>query len=231
MTKITSDVKQLDALATMGEGLKKKRKTPRQKFDLYETPEAITNDLLKFYDLWFGSLYDSSFTIFEPCVGNGAILKPLKEYYGFYNSNSSPKIITNDIQKGLGDYNLDAADYQVWRSCWKDLAPDLIITNPPYNQAFDILKNAQKHARAGVILLLRLSFLEPTKKRGKWLQTHPPTFMRVYGSPRPKFTEPSTDTVTTAWMGWIRRDLHLILGGELGYSSYPPFSFAMDWRK
>ena len=214
--------KQLDALATMGEGLKKRQKTPRQRFDLYETPEAITNDLLNSYSDWFGCLYDDSITIFEPCVGNGAILNPIKK---FYEGGTTPLIVTNDIQKGLGQYWMDATEEECWSGCWKDLGKnglDFVITNPPYNQAFEILTHAQKYARTGVILLLRLSFLEPTKKRGKWLQAHPPTFIRVYGSPRPKFTEPSTDTVTTAWMGWLN---------DVSFEDYyNPISFAREWK-
>lgn len=196
-----------------------KQKTLRQKFDLYETPGTMVDDLLNYYSDWFRCLHDSGHVIFEPCVGNGAILSPLKK---FYAGGSEPKFVTNDIQQGLGDYWLDAADDQVWTGAWKDLYPDLIITNPPYNQAFDILRNAQKYARVGVVMLLRLSFLEPTKKRGMWLKNHPPLLVRVYGSPRPKFTEPSTDTVTTAWMCWLNNS-YLV-------KDYNTISFAIDWR-
>lgn len=194
-----------------------KQKTPRQKFDLYETPESMVNDLLDYYGDWFGCLYNESVTIFEPCVGKGAIFNPLKK---FYEGGSTPHFITNDIQQGLGDFWLDAADDQAWIGAWQDFRIDLVITNPPYNQAFEILRNAHRHARVGVIMLLRLSFLEPTKKRGRWLQANPPSFIRVYGSPRPKFTEPSTDTVTTAWMGWLP---HFD-------EDYSPFSFAREWK-
>lgn len=189
-----------------------KQKTPRKKFDFYETPKAMVHDLCYYHSSFFDLLENS--IIFEPCVGNKAILNPLKEYYG-----KNTQYITNDIQDGLGDYNLDATDPQVWVSGFNSLGVDLIITNPPFNVAYEILVNAYECANVGVIMLLRLSFLEPTLKRGAWLQKHPPTFVRVYGSPRPKFTEPNKDTVTTAWMGWVKKH-QTKLASQLSFATH-----------
>lgn len=59
-------------------------------------------------------------------------------------------------------------------------------------------------AIVGVAMLLRLSYLEPTKDRGHWLNDHPPTQMIVL--PRISFTgDGKTDSVTCAWMIWHKQ--------------------------
>jgi len=59
-----------------------------------------------------------------------------------------------------------------------------------------------------VAMLLRLSFLEPTAKvnpRGPWLAECPPS--RLIVLPRCSYTgDGRTDSVTTAWMIWLRGD-------------------------
>jgi hypothetical protein len=50
-------------------------------------------------------------------------------------------------------------------------------------------------------MLLRLSFLEPTRERGPWLAANPPDLVIVL--PRISFTgDGKTDSVTCAWMIW-----------------------------
>lgn len=88
---------------------------------------------------------------------------------------------------------------------WTAFPPvDWVVTNPPFAAAMPILQYAVAHARVGVALYLRLSFLEPTRACGPWLEAHPPT--RVLVLPRHSFSgDGKTDSVTGAWMVW-RRD-------------------------
>jgi hypothetical protein len=80
---------------------------------------------------------------------------------------------------------------------------DWVVTNPPFNAAMAILRLAFHHATCGVVMLLRLSFMEPTKERGEWLSQHPPTRQIIL--PRWSYKQNrSTDSVTTAWFGWIK---------------------------
>ena len=60
-----------------------------------------------------------------------------------------------------------------------DRQPQWIVTSPPYKHAFAMLRQALVVARVGVIFKLRLSFLEPTKSRGTWLQKYPPALTVV----------------------------------------------------
>lgn len=147
-------------------------------------------------------------TIFEPCVGDHSILNALPSFIGVRWSN--------DINPAaLADFHCDAAS----DACWTALAShrpdgvDWVITNPPYTAPLpmEILKRALLVARVGVALMLRISWLEPTKDRkkhprGPYLQRNPPNKMLIM--PRYSFTgNGRSDSVTTAWMIWSRQPL------------------------
>jgi hypothetical protein len=84
--------------------------------------------------------------------------------------------------------------------------PDLVITNPPFNDAFDIVRHAHGAARQGVIMLLRRTWDEPTDDRGDWLAAYPPTKEIVM--PRWNFRrrdgKGGGDSATCAWFIWAR---------------------------
>ena len=83
-----------------------------------------------------------------------------------------------------------------------------IITNPPYSSltCLGIAQEALRYSKIGVALLLRLSFLEPTRSagsRGDWLKDNPPD--RLIVLPRYSYTRNGkTDSVTTAWHIWLK---------------------------
>ena len=85
-------------------------------------------------------------------------------------------VLTNDINVRLtADTHLDVLTSEFLKEYVQgDRQPQWIVTSPPYKHAFAILRQALVVARAGVIFKLRLSFLEPTKTRGTWLQKTPP---------------------------------------------------------
>ena len=56
----------------------------------------------------------------------------------------------------------------------------------------------------GIILMLRLSFLEPCHNRYAFLEKHPPT--ALYAVPRLSFTgDGKTDSVACAWFLWDKK--------------------------
>ncbi len=208
----------------------------RKKYDFYETPTDMTEDLLNFYRYSifskffyrhsvFSKFFDKHLSIFEPCVGDGAILRPLTRMYE--NGDETLNFITNDLIVNKGIYSRDMTEEESWQSI-KEFEGniDLTITNPPFSDAFEILQLAYNYSQVGVIMLLRLSFLEPTSKRKEWLEQHPPNFLRVYGSPRPRFREKGTDFCTTAWMGWFKSPAILT-----SLMLRNPISFAHGWNK
>ena len=159
----------------------------RRHLDAYYTPAAQTLALLK--------LHDVTGSILEPCVGGGDIARQLPG-----------DVRTNDIDPNVtADQHLDAASPSFWAGLGD---ADWIVSNPPYAQPAcrDIVRCAVAHARVGVAMLLRLSFLEPTAKinpRGPWLAECPPS--RLIVLPRCSYTgDGKTDSVTTAWMIWLR---------------------------
>jgi len=154
----------------------------RRKFDFYATPGKATRKLLEYCPELLLSR-----VVIEPCAGDMAIASILKEFYKV--------VLTNDIdpsQKGCdfyGDAKLVDTD-----------PSSVIITNPPFNQAIEIVSNFVGQGCPSAFLL-RLSFLEPTEKRGDWLKQNPPAGLIIL--PRISFTnDGKTDSVTCAWMVW-----------------------------
>lgn len=133
--------------------------------------------------------------VLEPCVGRGHIVQALK-LYGITD------IVTNDIDPQMeADYHEDATDplAQIWQADY-----DWILTNVPFNAAHQILPLALSRARVGIAVMVRHSYLEPTKNRAAWLKAnaHLMSDMMIF-NPRPSFTnDGNTDSVTVDWLVW-----------------------------
>lgn len=80
--------------------------------------------------------------------------------------------------------------------------PDVIITNPPFSLAMEILEKSMKivSEKGKVILLLRLGFLA-SDKRFDFMRGNPPTDMFVLHK-RPSFTGKGTDSQEYGWFVW-----------------------------
>lgn len=152
----------------------------RRRLDAYYTPTHLTEMLLA----EMPELRDM--TVCDPCCGDGAILKCFGDALAF------------DIDPALGQTVRDARTGRYPTA-------EAFVTNPPFNQAAEIIPNLVEQSRVGaaevVAALLRLTFLEPAQNRAAWLAANPPT--RVYVCPRTSFTgDGKTDSVTCAWMIW-----------------------------
>ncbi len=160
----------------------------RHPLDAYYTPTDLTLALQDYIKL------SDKVKIYEPCNGLGAISR-------VFESNGN-RVYTADIDPEVKpDYVADArTDWPLTESV------DWVITNPPFNGAMQIRRNIHAQWLVGdgpqhVAMLLRLSFLEPTKDREQFLSNHPPTQLLVL--PRTSFTlDGKTDSVTCAWMIW-----------------------------
>lgn len=174
---------------------------PRRRFDLYETNRKQTEAIRLHLDRWI----DEGETILEPCVGNGAMLRVLEEAYPLC------RIVTNDINPDVQvspDYQLDMTLPESWdRILEETRGIDWVITNVPFNRAEAILPLALKSVRWGVYTILPLNYLEPTGGRGDWLQENPLSLLWTFGQPRPSYTDKGTHFITTAWMGWDKREV------------------------
>jgi hypothetical protein len=160
----------------------------RRTNDFYPTPEFATRELL-------AHVSDIRGSIFEPCIGDGAIAKVI--------DGGDRWIYGNDIAPQLNcSFCGDASKRDLWVAVQDSMSRiDWVVTNPPFSVASKIIPLAYEFAEFGIAMLLRLSFLEPVEDRGAWLNEHPPTKLIVL--PRISFTgNGKTDNVTCAWMVW-----------------------------
>lgn len=155
----------------------------RREFDYYPTPAWMTRALLRRVH---------PFYVFEPCAGDGAIANVI-----------GGDVITNDIDpRWLAHFHLDMTRSDSWdlvrakhRIAWG-------VTNLPFNLADLIVPLAVEHLPY-FATILRLSWLEPTASRQRFLQAHPPSALIVM--PRHDFKgRGATDSVTSAWFIWSR---------------------------
>lgn len=182
------------------------RRRPR---DFYETApwqvDALTDHVPEL-----------SGAIWEPCVGDGSLLAQL-----LGNRPDLGPIITNDIDPTRpADYHLDATRADSWREIARQHGPPhWVVTNPPFRVAFEILQHAVTIARTGVILMVRVSFSEPTAARGPWLAAHPSS--KRITLERWSFTgNGHSDSATTEWLIWANVALRPPFGiSAFGYKS------------
>lgn len=189
--------------------------TGRRPLDLYPTDEAVTLALL--------ARVSPHGRILEPCAGPGAMARVLARHPGV------DAVVTSDVDP---QHNTDlvADATQPTAVCWQQ-RPDWVVTNPPFNVALPILRNAMRSARVGVAFLVRLSFMEPAGQlsgdRGQFLAAHADrqVLSLVLGNPRPSFTgDGRTDSVTAVWLVWRRDWSWAAMGVPC------PFVYAWDWR-
>jgi hypothetical protein len=177
----------------------------RRKLDQYYTPEKAVENLLDNLEFYLKG------TIFEPCVGEGAISKTL-------TARLKKQVLTNDIDKNNpADFYLDMTQKESWEQLPEI---DWVVTNPPFKNAPEIIQHSFDHCTKGVIALLRLTYLEPCANRVCFLTENPPSQLMV--TQRISFTGKGCDNVTTAWFVWLK---------EKGIRVKNPFVFLVDGDK
>lgn len=148
-----------------------KPKAERRENDRYETPKWAVDAFLNLVPI------RQDWTYLEPCRASGR----------FYNEMPIGSA-WGEIQEGV-DYL--ATKYN---------KVDCVLTNPPYNLAQEFVEKAHKDADV-VIMLLRLGFLESTKRVEFWKEY--PVDHLVTLSKRPSFTDDGkTDGAAYAYFIW-----------------------------
>lgn len=158
--------------------------------DTYFTHPNITTTLLNYLPL-------RDQLILEPCCGDKHISKLLEKHHN--------TVVSTDISYGE---EYDASNYKYWEGKYRY---DYVVTNPPYNKEVmqNIIDFSWQHARKGIAMLLRLSYLEPVKNRANFLRDNPLHHLLIFGQPRPGFRTDTTgtDCMTTAWFVWLKKEL------------------------
>lgn len=148
--------------------------------DYYVTPvddiKLFINKLNNVEDIdWIHSI------ILDPCAGGNS-----KTEYNAYHPMSYPKAI-NDLYPDANIRTMDIredsfadtkCDYLTYELEYK---PNIIITNPPFNKAIDIINKALKDIEDNgyVIMLLRLNFFG-SEERFEFFKKHMPKYCFVH---------------------------------------------------
>lgn len=187
---------------------------PRTAMDYYPTDRRLSEFallILQREDIrWEGPVW-------EPCVGSGDIVAAMPD---------GVVTLTNDLDPDReADYHLDAADPVTWLQ-FPEPKPRTIITNPPFNAATQIARNAWQHTEDTLILLLRLSWQEPCADRAEFLRATADHLRLVIPvNPRPDFRDDGGgDQVTVCWHVWQKS----WSWAKRGMPS--PFQYLTNWR-
>ena len=165
----------------------------RRESDFYKTPYDAVEKVLDA----LGGFYGNEFL--ECCAGDGVIVRALRR--NFEEINISAIEIREEEKSRLLHAGADAVDIADFRQWKPDGKIDVIITNPPYSIAQEIIEHCFEIApKAEVIMLLRLAFLESKKRKSFW-DKRPVTQLYVL-SERPSFTGKGTDATAYAWFVW-----------------------------
>ena len=166
----------------------------RRDLDKYRTPPWMTEAFKESFPDVKGDI------LIDPCAGDCRMAAALASRFGY--------AVTNDID--LDEPTNEHFDATL-PAFWDDELPNIgtwVVSNPPFRQALPIIQRALMFT-PNVAMLLRSTWLEPTKERAELLKTCPPS--RMLYLPRGSFTGGGSDSVSCAWFVW---------GGDVG--STPP---------
>lgn len=169
------------------------------------TSEWATAELLQQIPLQQGDV------ILEPCCGDNAIAKVLKDF------SSRLHVFTNDLDTHKpADFHLDMTLLDSWKLIESITGGfDWVIGNPPLSSTpfpgkkrgnpvgHFFLEMGYQHARKGVVFLLRKSFTEPVSYRRQWLQAHSHEQFLELRLERITFrSKGRSNQIACDWYGW-----------------------------
>lgn len=182
--------------------------------DDFPTPPWATRALCEFLiEQGPSPEYLAASTVLEPACNRGHMAKPLGEYFG--------RVRATDVhdygwggQDAVLDFLID------WGS--PALAPDWVITNPPFRLAEQFIDRALECARVGVAVFVRSAFAEGVGRYKRLFRDRPETFflpftervilwkglcldpdVPVYRPDTGRLEKPSSATAY-AWFVWIK---------------------------
>jgi len=157
--------------------------------DYYVTPQNQIELFLKELEKDIPIFKDKNLKILDPCAGGDVLHEMsypavIKKLYGY--ECDTIDIRPDSLARNIYDYLEYGVDYE----------PDIIITNPPFNKAIEIINAALEDVKPGgyVIMLLRLNFFG-TKGRFPFFKKTMPALCYVHHE-RMSFTEDGkTDSI------------------------------------
>lgn len=169
------------------------RKEPIDSLDFFPTPPWATRALMECVpgitpraDVW------------EPAAGQGHIADVLAEYFGWVHASDVYDYGRGDLIGSFVGIGLDIAEI--------DTTPDWVITNPPFNLAFEFALRALRTANFGVALLVRTTWLEGGDRFSRLFSSRPPSTVALFSERVPMVKgrwDPKASSATSyAWVVW-----------------------------
>lgn len=171
------------------------RGSTRKPHDFYPTPIPTIETFLDVFPLRGGGI-----EVLEPGAGSGNIIKTLQKYGDF--SIDAVEIRPEEAQhlQDLG-VNVIIDDFLSMNLGKKY---DLIIGNPPFNQAIEFVEKCLGLLKPGgrLIFLLRTAFMESDQRFEFWQQEDHQLAGLYTLHKRPSFTGHGTDATSYSWFVW-----------------------------
>jgi len=169
--------------------------TERRPLDAYYTPPEVATKLVaRIPNLGTRA---PALTILEPSCGGGAFVDALGERWrGATIQGIDVDPAAPALHRGWS--TIRNMNFLEWRE-----PVDLVVGNPPFNEAQAHCEHAIKVARVGVGFLLRLAFLESSKRIAFWRDHRPHTVTVLWR--RPSFTGGGTDSAAYGFFWWDLR--------------------------
>lgn len=166
--------------------------------DYYVTPIQDIELFLKEFKKVTPNLNWTELQILDPCAG-GDINNPMSYPKAIKNIHTDYTMIdTIDIREdSLSKLKQNYLTYDLPKK------QNIIITNPPFNLALEIIQKALNDVDSGgyVIMLLRLNFLE-TKSRKEFFDKYMPKYIFVHHKRMSFVKGKGTDSVAYAHYVW-----------------------------
>lgn len=195
----------------------------RREADFYPTPENLIRPFAAVLARRLMAL-PLDVPVIEPACGDGRLLRAMASLPGGDLRRMFGIDIRREAVAATWDWGFEGAQAD-WLSdealtvleAWEaagggaSCGARAFVTNPPFSVAADFARRCVERAGpAGlVVLLVRISWFEPTIDRADWLADHA---CDVWWPPqRGQFTDGGTDTAPTVWAIWPRED-----GGTVG---------------
>lgn len=155
----------------------------RQKDDFYPTPEYVTQALCQYHKF--------EGNIWECACGDGRMSEVLKK--------SGYHVISTDLfDRGYYDRTPKAIDFLL-----ENTHMDNIVTNPPFNLAYEFIKQGLRLADKCLALFLPIRYLTG-KSRCELYKKHPPSKIIVIPN-KVDFLGNGNPVMEFAWFIWERK--------------------------
>ena len=171
-----------------------KRLSDKDAPDDFPTPKWATRALCQ--KILHMSPNQKMWDAWEPACGRGYMSSTLEEYFETVYS-------TDKFDYGYGGvqdfFNSPSSQRVAW-----------VITNPPYKHAEEFIHSARRHARRGVAMLVRTSFIEGVGRYQRLFKDTPPSIVAPFSERVPmvkgRIDKNASTATSYCWLIWLQLD-------------------------